>query len=241
MEFCLIVGLILVIGYCGYKLAPNLINKLKSDTELTAIAEIIDKDSLKKAFTQKSYDALKQENEDFIGYLEFDSGIISLPVMQADDNNYYLRKSFYKEYNEEGIPFMDASCTLDSTNIIIYGHNVYYDDSAMFSPLSFLTEQDKFEESQTFSFYLDGEIRTYQITNVYEIDIYSSNFDFQKTDFADEEEFLSWYQTPINKNLIKTNEKLEYGDNFITFQTCKRFFQNSRILVVAKEIGRTSY
>lgn len=236
----LIVILFGVIIFCGYKIVPNLIDNSNSKKEEKTIVNII-ASADENRFSQKAFNALKGENEDLIGYLKFDSGILSLPVVQANDNNYYLRRSFYKEYNDQGVPFMDASCTTNSQNMVIYGHNVYYDDSAMFSPLSFLTNQEKFEENQYFTFYLDDEVRKYVITDVYEIDINNSNYDFQKTDFSNQDEFDKWYQTAHKRSVVSSKQTLTYNDNFITFQTCKRFYQDSRIIILAKEIERNNY
>ena len=149
---CIVLLLIALIIFCGYKAIPDFMDAQKSKNELKSVAEIIDRNNLEESFTKDSFEAIKQENKDFVGYLKFDSGIIELPVVQAKDNDYYLRRSFYKEYSEQGIPFMDAECNSSSKNVVIYGHNVYYDDNAMFSPLSFLIDQQKFEENQTFSF-----------------------------------------------------------------------------------------
>lgn len=236
----LIVILFGVIIFCGYKIVPNLIDSSNSKKEGKTIANVI-ASADENRFSQKAFNALKGENVDLIGYLKFDSGILSLPVVQANDNNYYLRRSFYKEYNDQGVPFMDASCTTNSQNMVIYGHNVYYDDSAMFSPLSFLTNQEKFEENQYFTFYLDDEVRKYVITDVYEIDINNSNYDFQKTDFSNQDEFDKWYQTAHERSVVSSKQTLTYNDNFITFQTCKRFYQDSRIIILAKEIERNNY
>lgn len=215
-------------------------NGIKTQKEIKAIANVISATD-ESRFSQKAFDALKEENGDLVGYIKFDSGILALPVVQASDNNYYLRRSFYKEYNDEGVPFMDANCSTNSQNMVIYGHNVYYNDSAMFSPLSFLTDQEKYEESKYFTFYLDGEVRKYVITDIYEIDIYNSNYDFQKTSFVDQDEFDEWYQTAHSKSLISSNDTLTYDDDFITFQTCKRYYENSRIIILAKEIERGEY
>lgn len=240
LQNILIVILVGIIAFCAYKVVPNFVDGVKTQKEIKAIANVISASDGNR-FSQKAFDALKEENGDLVGYLKFDSGILELPVVQVSDNNYYLRRSFYKEYNEEGVPFMDASCSTNSQNMVIYGHNVYYNDSAMFSPLSFLTDQEKFEESQYFTFYLDGEVRKYKITDVYEIDIYNSNYDFQKTSFSDQDEFDEWYQTAHSKSLISSDEALTYVDNFITFQTCKRYYGNSRIIILAKEIDRSTY
>lgn len=240
VENILIVALIGVIIFCGYKVIPQLIDGQKANQEKEAISDIIKAED-ENRFSQKAYNALKEENSDFVGYLKFDSGILALPVVQAKDNDYYLRRSFYKEYNDQGIPFLDYNCSLNSQNIVIYGHNVYYDDNAMFSPLSFLTDQEKYEENKTFKFYLDGQIRYYEIVNVYIVDTNELNFDFQKTDFKDEDEFNQWYATVLQNNVIDSGKTLTFNDNFITFQTCKRFYESGRIIILAKETNRTSY
>lgn len=238
----LIVILLGITCYCGYKLIPDFVNSSKASKEMDAVADIVQKSdkSNDQKFSKASFDALKAENADLIGYLEFDSGIVNLPIMQASDNDYYLRKSFYKNYNEQGIPFMDSECNLESKNITIYGHNVYYDDSAMFSPISFLVNQENFEESQMFKIYFENEIRYYQITDVYVVDI-NEGFDFKQQYFEDEEAFEKWYFTIQSRNLVSANDRLQYEDNFVTLQTCKRYSTDSRIVVIGKEISRTSY
>lgn len=208
---------------------------------MKAVADIVKRNTTEdEIFNKKSFDALKAENGDLVGYLKFDSGIVSLPVVQSSDNNYYLRKSFYKDYNEQGIPFMDSECTLESQNIVIYGHNVYYDDTAMFSPISLLLNQDEFEKSQTFAFYTENGIRYYQITDVYVVDI-NEGIEFKKQTFTDENDFNNWYSVIHNRNQIRTSEILDYTDRFISLQTCKRYQTDSRIVVIGKEIARTSY
>lgn len=237
---CLIVLLIAVMSFCVYKIVPDLKGSIDTKQELKAVADVIDRNSLEKSFTKNSFNELKKLNSDLVGYLKFDSKIIELPVVQAKDNDYYLRRSFFKEYNEQGIPFMDAECNAYSKNVVIYGHNVYYDDKAMFSPLSFLVEQEKFEQSQTFSYYTENERIKYQIVAVYIIDIYEG-FDFQRQSFASENNFDDWYNFIQNRNLIQTKETLGYNDKFMTLQTCKRFNENGRILILAKELDRENY
>lgn len=238
----LIAVLIALICYCGYKVVPDFVNSSKANKEMSAVADIVQRNSGTdgETFSKESFKALKSENNDLIGYLEFDSGIVSLPIMQASDNDYYLRKSFYKDYNEQGIPFMDSDCSLESKNITIYGHNVYYDDKAMFSPISFLVNQENFEESKTFKIYFENEIRYYQITDVYVVDI-NEGFDFKRQNFENEENFAEWYSFVQNRNLIATDSRLQYEDNFVTLQTCKRYSADSRIVVIGKEVSKVSY
>ena len=72
------------------------------------------------------FSALKQENEDIIGWIYSENTPINYPVVQSDDNEYYLRRLTNGEYNIAGSIFMDYrnSASLEDNNTIIYGHNM---------------------------------------------------------------------------------------------------------------------
>ena len=244
MRKIIIFLLLIIMSFCVYKMFPDAKSAIETKMTLGAVNEVIKKTSTEEnEFSKDTWMELKEMNGDFVGYLSFDSGIISLPVVQSGDNDFYLRKSFDKNYNEQGIPFMDYSCSLDSDNITIYGHNVYYDNSAMFTPISFFVNQEKLNENEIFNFYLENEIRKYQITDVYYLDISDEEniHDYLKTDFNNKEEFEEWYEYAHSRNLIHSTEKITWGSKMITLQTCKRNDANTRILVLAKQIGTYSY
>lgn len=240
----IVVVLLLVIGFCGYRLLPDLKDiKTTKETE-QKIVQIIDETTEDDVpFSKDSWNAFKELNDDFVGYLLFDSGIVSQPIVQSYDNDYYLRRNINREYSESGVPFMDFECGAGSDNITIYGHNVYYNDEAMFSPISFLVKQDKVNESPTFKIYFENEVRSYVITDVYHINIKDvMKYSYEKADFASEREFNDWYSIPHNANLIQPMlGAAHYGDHLVTLQTCRRWDDDTHILVLAKEIDRSIY
>ena len=59
---------------------------------------------------------------------------ISYPVMYTpSEPQKYLRRSFYGQYSQSGVPFLDGRCSTDGGNLIIYGHNMK--NGTMFSDL----------------------------------------------------------------------------------------------------------
>ena len=76
----------------------------------------------------------KSINEDYIGYLEVEGCDIYEPIMQGDDNDYYLNHNYYGGTNKAGTVFLDHRCTVSeeyiSPNIVFYGHN--QEDGTMF-------------------------------------------------------------------------------------------------------------
>ena len=66
-----------------------------------------------------SLSLLKKTNNDVVGILEFDDRIIYEPIVQAPNNDYYVRKNINKEYANAGIPFVSADGNIDSKNVVI--------------------------------------------------------------------------------------------------------------------------
>lgn len=83
---------------------------------------------------ERNIPALIAANTDCIGWLSIDGTNISYPVMYTPhDPQKYLRRNFYGKYSQSGVPFLDGRCDLQSTNLIIYGHNMK--NGTMFSDL----------------------------------------------------------------------------------------------------------
>lgn len=81
------------------------------------------------------WEGLKRENEDIVAWLYLPAVDLSYPVLQADDNEYYLHRSVRKEELFAGSIFMDYynSPDLKNYNTILYGHNMR--DGSMFAKL----------------------------------------------------------------------------------------------------------
>lgn len=182
---------------------------------------------------------LYEKNHDFYAYLKFDSGLIETPVVQSEDNNKYLKLAFDSESSSQGTPFIDYRYEKGDDNMVIYGHNVLYDKTVQFSSLVELTKQDSYVQNSTFTMLYEDGIKHYEITYVYEYDLVADDekCKFQQTVFGSKEEFDKWIQLAKDKNKINSiHGDIEYGDKFITFQTCKNLNDNIRYLILAKEV-----
>lgn len=100
-----------------------------SDTETEPSAE-----TTEQSVAEHNIQALISENADCIGWLSIDGTSISYPVMYTpSEPQKYLRRSFYGQYSQSGVPFLDGRCSTDGGNLIIYGHNMK--NGTMFSDL----------------------------------------------------------------------------------------------------------
>ena len=80
---------------------------------------------------KKDISPLFSENPDFIAWINIQGTKLDYPVMHTPKQpEKYLRLDFHQKYSRHGVPFLDGRCTLESDNLIIYGHNMK--DGTMF-------------------------------------------------------------------------------------------------------------
>ena len=65
----------------------------------------------------------KYNNNEIVSLLEIPN-VLKLPIVQTDDNTYYLSHDLYKDNNSNGTPFLDyRNKSLNDKKLIIYGKN----------------------------------------------------------------------------------------------------------------------
>lgn len=104
-------------------------------------------------------------NTDCIGWLSIDGTNISYPVMHTpEEPQKYLRRNFYGKYSQSGVPFLDGRCDLQSSNLIIYGHNMR--NGTMFSDLKRYVDRDFLNAHRTVKFETADGVQTFIVTEV---------------------------------------------------------------------------
>ena len=123
LTFILICSIILKIKV---KLTEHKENETQS--EISQVLDTIkipqDKITPDKTERQLQIEELQKENEDIIGWLEIEGTNINYPVLQGDDNDYYLKHNYRYEKISSGSIFLDRDYSFNtpSTNLLIYGH-----------------------------------------------------------------------------------------------------------------------
>ena len=131
-----------------------------TDTETETSAE-----PAEQSTTEHNIPALIAVNGDCIGWLSIDGTSISYPVMHTpSDPQKYLRRNFYGKYSQSGVPFLDGRCDLQSSNLIIYGHNMRND--TMFSDLKRYVDRDFLNAHRTVKFETADGVQTFIVTEV---------------------------------------------------------------------------
>ncbi len=177
-------------------------------------------------------------NPDIAAWIRVDSTKINYPVMfTPNEPQKYLRKAFDGKYSESGVPFIGGG-TLESDNIIIYGHNMK--NGTMFSDLLKYERKDFWEAHKTV--YLDTlyEQREYEIIAAFRSRAYAigeTGFRYYRyADFGDEEAYNEYMGQLNRAALYETGVSVAYGDTFITLSTCAYHVTDGRFVVVARRI-----
>ncbi|MBQ7359192.1 MAG: class B sortase [Lachnospiraceae bacterium] len=192
------------------------------------------------------YKNLFNKNEDLIGWIKIadnnkkSTAFIDYPVVQADDNDYYLRRDFEGEYDKNGSIFLDKDCDVikRSTNLIIYGHHMR--TGKMFGKLDKYSDKDFYEDHKYIEFDTIYEKGVYEVMYVFRSKIYEEDdivFKYyQFIDVNSEAEFESNMREMAEMSLYDTGVTAKYGDQLLTLSTCDYYTDYGRFVVVAKRI-----
>jgi sortase B len=90
------------------------------------------------------WDFWQQVNPDVVGWITIPDTPIDYPIVQASKGSpgHYLNHDVYNRPNSYGCLYVDADCTMQSGNVLIFGHNMHGGDSAMFHTLSRFLEKE---------------------------------------------------------------------------------------------------
>lgn len=178
-------------------------------------------------------------NSDLVGWIQIDDTRINYPVMQSPHSpDYYLKRSFSKEYSSHGCIYAREVCDIfaPSDNITLYGHNMK--DSSMFADLFQYRRYDFWQTHRTFRFDTISERHTYAVLAVFVTTASEGKgFHYHRfVDAADPAEFDDFVDAVKSLALFDTGVDAEYGDKLLTLSTCEYSRTNGR-LVVAKRIS----
>lgn len=222
--FCLLLSAVAVLS--GVKIYSELKEQQKEKEDFAAVAEIAEQpmtevpaesvtdtetepsaESTEQPAAEHNIQALMAENADCIGWLSVDDTNISYPVMYTpSDPQKYLRRNFYGKYSQSGVPFLDGRCGLQSTNLIIYGHNMR--NGTMFADLKKYVDRDFLNAHRTVKFETADGIRYFTVTEVL------------RTDITD-----AWYDRIT----------AEDGSRCLVLSTCYGSGKDGRLLIIAAE------
>lgn len=196
-----------------------------------------DKNAPEQAFTGTVYTVdfpgLREINPDICGWIRIPGTGISQPVVQGQDDAFYLDHAPDRSENRAGSLFLRSGTKSDfsEVNSVIYGHRM--NNGTMFAPLH-AYEDAAFREAHPYICLSTptGEIR-YRIFEVAETDA-SLVSPAYRTSFADGSAVRAWGSEPAGDLLYAfTDPQLGAESRVLTLSTCVQGNGSRRFIVRA--------
>lgn len=191
-------------------MAP-LVTKQQSG-ETTAEEEVLYPD------IQVDMEALQAMNPDITGWIYIEGIAASYPIVQADNNEYYLTHTFEKTENKSGSIFMDCDAAADFSdrNTFLYGHNMK--DGTMLGQLDEYSKDPELCEQYPYVYiYTDKQVQKYTI---YAYDVLSPESDSYAVFSADEDYDAYIERTTKRADYVREGFDLTEKPNLISLSTC---------------------
>ncbi|MBR4888643.1 MAG: class B sortase [Clostridia bacterium] len=175
-----------------------------------------------------NFEALQAQNPDIVAWIYCEGTPIHYPVVQGEDNQYYLHRLTDGSYNANGTIFMDFRNERDFSdrNTLIYGHNMTND--AMFGCLSNYKEQAFYDEHPQM-WILTADV-AYRVDLVAGFVTASDSDDYSF--FGSEDELQAHLEEAVGKSTFVSNVDLAGVERIVTLSTCTYEYNTARYVVV---------
>jgi len=174
-------------------------------------------------------DALRAINPDVIGWVHVPDTNIDYPMVQGEDNDFYLEHTWKKVANKAGAIFLEAENATDLTdfNTIIYGHNMNND--SMFSDLINFKDQGYMDNHPSAYVVTDNGVYRYDFYSTYKASVKSITYGFKIETAKKRNELI---QFSLNYAQKRTDLVPTTTDHLLTLSTCSGFGSTARWVVM---------
>ena len=180
------------------------------------------------------------KNPQTIGYLKIDGTKIDTPVVQADNDKYYLKHDFNGNSTSYGAVFATYKADFKpfDRNTLLYGHNMF--DGERFAALANYKSIEYFQKHPVIQFDTLFEKHSWKVYAVIltngstaSNDGYFFDFTFDNCSDTCFEEYIEELD---KRKLYETGVDLLPTDKLITLCTCTYEFDDARLIVIARMV-----
>ena len=162
-------------------------------------------------------DSLLAVNSDVLAWIAIPNTILSYPVVQCGDNQYYLNRTWQDKRSSVGAIFMECKCSPDFSdfNTIIYGHRM--NNESMFGVLHGYQDKDFWREHPTVYVTTDDGVRVYDIYAAFEVEIQEIVYRLDVEETGQEQKFIDF---GLEHSVIDTGLLPTPDGQVLTLSTC---------------------
>lgn len=217
--------IIFIIALCvflfsAFKLFEILKANWDEKRELERITEIANiPDDPETPFTI-DWAGLREINDHVVAWLIIPDTNISYPVVQGENNSYYLEHTFEKQNNYAGAIFMDQHNKPDfsDNNTFVYGHNVRH--GTMFAQLEKFSEKEFFSTHKYVYLFTENQNYKCEIVSFHSTKDRSDYYKYGITDIKEWKSYIDLITDSSINGYVNTDVKMGESDRLISLSTC---------------------
>lgn len=177
----------------------------------------VEEDEHMKTLKKINLEALREVNPDVVGWIFAPNCRINYPILQGEDNEYYLNRTWEKRVNVAGSIFMESTNSPDFTDFrtILYGHNMA--DTSMFGSLYRYESPVSLKGSPYVYLVTDEGVLRYEIYSSYKADVESETYVLNLNSEARRAAFI---QMTKDEAFFDTGITPAVTDRLLTLSTC---------------------
>lgn len=174
-------------------------------------------DPYAQSLADMDFVALREQNTDVLGWIVIPNTKVSYPLVQGEDNDYYLNHTWRKTRSVVGAIFVEQQSSADLTdfNTIIYGHRM--NNRSMFGRLLDYKKQSYWQDHPRFYITDDSGTHTYEIFAAYEPAVGSTPYCIRFSNDTEKQTFINY---GLEHSVIETGVVPEVTDRIVTLSTC---------------------
>ncbi len=180
------------------------------------------------------FNELKKKNSDTVGFIKVNGTNVNYPIVQSNNNSYYLKHAFDKTPNSAGWVFADYRNNMINfdKNTVIYGHS--RSNQTVFGSLKKVLNKSWYSNKDNHIIKLSTptENTLWQIVSIYTI---APESYYITTKFS-ESQFQTFIKTIKERSQIQFSGTINENDKILTLSTCEDVAGTRRLVIHAKLI-----
>lgn len=186
----------------------------------------VEEDEHMKNLAGIDLDALREVNPDVIGWIFMPNSQVNYPIVQGEDNQYYLEYTWNNQKSIAGSIFLEATNSADFSDCrsILYGHNMA--NMSMFAILHNYTTEYYIGKFPYVYLVTDEGVLRYEIYSTYKADVESKTYALN----LDQRMMASFIQMTLDESELDLGITPADTDRILTLSTCTGNYESRRVV-----------
>lgn len=203
-----------------------------NDAQAGETSESVEAETKAQRVSRRNLEPIFEQNRDCIAWLSIPDTAVDYPVMHTpEEPQKYLHRNFEGADSSSGTPFLQETSTLDSDNLVIYGHNMK--NGTMFGGLKKYLKPEYAAAHPVIELETADGLREYDIFAV--VLVRSRDIWYYFRNAENEEQYRELVDGIIGRAEYGLGIVPEYGQQLITLSTCYGSEDDDRLIVIGAE------